>query len=526
MATDAPSAPTAGGILSTDEYQLTMAQLYFRNGLHERRARFEHFFRSYPDYGEHQAGYCITAGLEQFANWALTTRATPGDVDALRSHKSRSGDALFGDDFCEWFANLDFGELRIDAVPEGRVVHANTPITVVEGPLAVAQLVETSLLNRLNFPTLIATKASRVVEAGQGRPVLEFGMRRAATGDGADASARAAIVGGAASTSNAAVGYRLGITPAGTHAHSMVQLFMALGGGELAAFEAYADSYPDDCLLLVDTIDTLGSGVPNAIRVFERLRRKGHEPVGIRLDSGDLAYLAVEASRMLDDAGFPDAVIVLSSQLDELTIWQIIAQITFESRRAGLDADHIVGRLVFGVGSRLAASDGDPILDGVYKLVAIDEGGSWRPAMKLSDTPAKVLNPGVKRLWRLYDARGRATADVLSEADETLTPGAELRLHHHAQAEIHRTLAAGRITRAEELLVPVIDHGRLVYPGGPEALADIGAARQRRHDDVDALDPGVRRLVNPHVYHVSITDRLLATKLRLIESIAVGSAPA
>ncbi|HEX7097545.1 MAG TPA: nicotinate phosphoribosyltransferase [Acidimicrobiales bacterium] len=519
------ASPRMGGILSTDEYQLTMAQLYFRFGLHERRVRFEHFFRSYPDYGEHQAGYCIAAGLEQFAEWALSTRATRGDVDALRTHRRRSGEPLFHDDFLDWFAGVGFDALRVEAVPEGRVVHANTPITVVEGPLAVAQLVETPLLNRLNFPTLIATKASRVVEAGQRRPVLEFGMRRAASGEGADVAARAAIVGGAASTSNAAVGYRLGITPAGTHAHSMVQLFMALGGGELAAFEAYADAYPDDCLLLVDTVDTLGSGVPNAIRVFEKLRRNGHKPVGIRLDSGDLAYLAVEASKMLDAAGFPDATIVLSSQLDELTVWQIVAQITLEARRAGLDPDHIVGRLVFGVGSRLVASDGDPILDGVYKLVAVEDKGEWLPAMKISDTPAKVLNPGAKRLWRVYDSRGRATADVLSEADEQLVPGTDLSLHHHAQVDISRTLPSNAWTRAEELLVPVIDGGRLVYPGGREGLADIEAARQRRHDDVDALHPGVRRLVNPHVYHVSITDKLFATKMRLIEQIGASSVP-
>ncbi len=285
-------------------------------------------------------------------------------------------------------------------------MHPNTPISVVEGELAAAQLIETPLLNQLNFATLIATKAARVVEASHGRPVLEFGMRRAAAA-GADTASRAAIVGGAASTSNSAVGYELGLTPAGTHAHSMVQLFIALGEGEGAAFDAYADVYPDDTLLLVDTVDTMGSGVPNAIATFERLRRRGHVPVGIRLDSGDLAFLAVEAARELDRAGFPDTVIVLSSQLDELTIWQITAQIAVEARRHGMDPDAVIGRLVFGVGSRLATSHGDPSLDGVFKLVAVDDGaGTWRPAMKRSDSPAKVLNPGAKRLWRVYDERG------------------------------------------------------------------------------------------------------------------------
>ena len=495
-----------------------MAQLYFRAGLHERRARFEHFFRSYPDYGDHQAGYCIAAGLAPFVEWMTTVHVTPTDIELLAAHRGRAGEPLFTPDFRRWFGELDFSVLRLDAVPEGRVVHPNTPITVVDGPLAAAQLIETALLNQLNFSTLIATKASRTVEASRGRPVLEFGMRRAAAA-GADAASRAALVGGAASTSNAAVAYAVGVPPAGTHAHSMVQLFLALGEGERAAFEAYADCYPDDCLLLVDTVDTLESGVPNAIAVFEQLRRRGHAPVGIRLDSGDLAYLAVQASRALDTAGFPDAVIVLSSQLDELTIWQIVAQIADEARRAGVDPDGVVDRLVMGVGSRLATSDGDPSLDGVYKLVAVDEDGIWRPAMKVSDSPAKVLNPGIKRLWRLYDDRGRATADVISSADEQLGPGREIVLHHHAWLDVSRTLPAAAWTRAEELPVPVLDEGVLVYPGGEAALADLPAARERRAVDVEALDPGVRRLVRPHVYHVSITDAVHELKRQLIATL-------
>jgi nicotinate phosphoribosyltransferase len=498
--------PVGRGILSTDEYQLTMAQLYWRVGMHERMVRFEHFFRSYPDYGDHQAGYCIAAGLAPFLDRVAATRVTPADVDALRQHRGRAGEQLFADDFCAWFADASFDDLTVHAVPEGRVVHPNTPITVVEGPLATAQLVETLLLNQLNYATLIATKASRVVEASQGRPVLEFGMRRA-PGDGADAASRSALVGGASATSNAAVGYRLGVAPAGTHAHSMVQLFLALGDGELAAFEAYADLYPDDCLLLVDTIDTLASGVPNAIRVFERLRRDGHRPVGIRLDSGDLAYLAVQSSLELDHAGFTEPVIVLSSQLDELTIWQIIEQIRTEARTAGTDPDRVVGRLVLGVGSRLATSHGDPSLDGVYKLVAVEDDGVWRPAMKRSDSPAKVLNPGRKRLWRLYDRRGRATADVMSALHETIAPGSDLVLHHHARPDVSRVLPAADWIRAEELLVPAAS--------GDDA-GELARARRRRDDDVAALDPGVRRLVNPHVYHVSVTEELHRAKQALL----------
>ncbi len=505
--------------MSTDAYQLTMAQLYFRYGLHERPVHFEHFFRSYPDYGDHQAGYCVAAGLAPFVDWVTTTQATAVDVDALRSHRSRSGERLFSEDFCTWFSSADFAGLAMSAVPEGRVVHPNTPITVVEGPLALAQILETPLLNRLNFATLIATKAARVTEATRGRPVLEFGMRRAAA-EGADAASRAAIVGGAATTSNAAVGYELGVTPAGTHAHSMVQVFLALGEGEQAAFDAYAEVYPDDTVLLVDTVDTLDSGIPNAIATFERLRRAGHRPVGIRLDSGDLAFLAVQAARELDSAGFPDAVIVLSSQLDELTIWQIVAQIADEARRNGADPDAVIGRLVFGVGSRLASSAGDPSLDGVYKLVAVEDRGTWLPAMKRSDSPVKVLNPGRKRLWRVYDDRQRATADVLSTVDEMLTPGADLHLHHHARPDVSRTIAADRWSRADEVLVPVLDGRGLAYAGGPEALADLTAAAKRRDDDIEALDPGVRRLVRPHTYHVSITGEVFDLKRRLLSDLA------
>jgi nicotinate phosphoribosyltransferase len=496
------------GVLSTDAYQLTMAQLYLRTGLHERPVRFEHFFRSYPDYGEHQAGYCVAAGLGPFAEWVTSVHARPVDVDALRGHRGRRGEPLFDEAFCAWFSGVDFGGLRIDAVPEGRVVHPNTPITVVEGPLAGAQLLETPLLNQLNFATLIATKAARVVEAARGRPVLEFGMRRGPA-EGADVGSRASVVGGAVTTSNSAVAYELGLTPAGTHAHSMVQLFLALGGGEDGAFDAYADVYPDDTLLLVDTVDTLGSGVPNAITTFEKLRRAGHEPVGIRLDSGDLAYLAVEAARELDKAGFPDTVIVLSSQLDELTIWQIMSQIASEARRAGVDADAVIDRLVLGVGSRLATSDGDPSLDGVFKLVAVGDGNAgWVPAMKRSDSPVKVLNPGVKRLWRAYDERGVATADVLSTAEESLRPG-PIHLHHHARPDVGREVVVGAV---DELLVRVVDDGRVVLDGA----GDVPAAAARRVDDVERLDPGVRRLVRPHTYHVSITDDVYALKTRLL----------
>jgi nicotinate phosphoribosyltransferase len=296
----------------------------------------------------------------------------------------------------------------------------------------------------------------------------------------------------------------------------MIQVFMAVAGGELEAFRAYADVYPDDCLLLVDTIDTLESGVPNAIRVFERLRREGHRPVGIRLDSGDLAHLAVRSAAMLDAAGFEDASIVLSSQLDELTIWQIRLQIADEASRYGVDADRLLRRLVYGVGSRMATSDGDPSLDGVYKVVAVEEAGEWVPAIKISNTPAKTVNPGAKRLWRVYDDRGRASADLMAlpEDDLSVRP---LELVHPTLPGVHRVLPAARVSRVESLLEQVVAGGRRVGERG-----GVTEARDRRVSDIERLDPGVRRLVNPHTYHVSVTPSLLAMKRQLIERFGPG----
>ncbi len=506
---------TAEGILFTDQYQLAMAQLYFRAGLAERDARFEHLFRRYPDYGQHQAGYCISAGLTWFSQWMREARFDDKSLAHLAAHRTEGGHKVFGDDFLAWLADVgDLSALRIEAIPEGRVVHANVPLTVVEGPLALAQIVETSLLNHINFQTLIATKASRVVEAARGRPVLEFGMRRAPD-RGATAASRASLVGGADFSSNVGMSHAVGFPPKGTHAHSMVQVFMALGEGELGAFRAYADIYPDECILLVDTINTLDSGLPNAIRVFEELEARGHRPRGIRLDSGDLAHLAVQSARILDKAGFGYVSIVISSGLDEITIWQILNQIVVEAARNGIDAESVLDRLVFGVGTKMATSEGDPSLDGVYKLVAVEEAGEWRPAIKLSDTPAKVVNPGRKEVVRVYDERGSATADVMCQRGEELVP--PLFLHHPTEPGVARTLEAGGISSLESLLVEV----------DPQAVVDereaVEEARERRVADLDRLDPGVRRLVNPHVYHVSLSQESHDLKQSVLAGMRSGS---
>lgn len=509
----------AEGILFTDMYQLTMAHLYFRMGLHEKQARFDHFFRSYPDYGNHEAGYCINAGLEWLLDWMAQTHVTDADIDFLRHQTGQTGTRLFADDFLNWLRqNGNFQAITMRAIPEGRVVHPNVPITAVQGPLAIAQILETPLLNLLNYPTLIATRAARIHQAGRSKLLLEFGMRRGHE-RGVLAGARAALIGGADFTSNTGLSQVMGLPPKGTHAHSMVQLFMALGEGELSAFQAYADIYPDDCLLLVDTINTLESGLPNAIKVFEKLRQKGHQPIGIRLDSGDLAYLAVRAAGILNDAGFPDTSIVLSNQLDEMTLLQILSQIAEEAPRYNLDADDVINRLVFGVGTSLITSAGDSALDGVYKLVATEtDHDGWVPAIKISETPVKTPNPGHKQAWRIYDERGQATADLLSLFDEDVAHERPLHLHHPSEPGISRTLTANHISNIEPLLVPILNEGQLVYDIPP-----LETLRQRRQADLERLDSGVRRLLNPHIYHVSLTPALWQLKQDLIKKFKMGS---
>lgn len=504
---------SAEGILFTDMYQLTMAQLYYRVGMHEKLVQFDHFFRDYPDYGSHKAGYCISAGLEWLIRWMQEVRFGEVEIDYLRSLSNPEGERIFADDFLKWLSeNGNFNGISLRAVPEGRVVHPDVSMTVVRGPLAMAQILETPLLNKLNYQTLIATKAARVREIGRGQLLLEFGVRRAHD-RGANAGARAALIGGADYSSNVGASGLLGYPPKGTHAHSMVQLFIALGMGELDAFQAYADVYPDDCLLLVDTIDTLESGVPNAIKVFEGLRRRGHKPVGIRLDSGDLAYLSIQAAKEFDAAGFPEVSIVLSNDLDELVIWQVITQIMQEAPRYGVEADQLLKRLVFGVGTRMITSWGEPALGGVYKLVAVCDQNEWKPAIKISESRSKTPNPGFKRIWRLYDQRGKATADLMSLEDEDVRDADTLVLHHPSDHTKFRVMRKGELSNIELLLEDILRDGELVYQ-----FPSIDAIRERRKSDVKRLDDGVRRIMNPHIYHVSLTQGLWDLKLSLIES--------
>ncbi len=505
--------------LFTDFYELTMAQLYFKTGLHQQRAQFDFLYRSNPDYGGHQAGYCILAGIEPLCKWISSTRFTSSDIEHLKSHRSSSGRPLFDQTFLNWLNDKPLiDSLDLHSIKEGRVIHPNEPVIIVKGDLVQCQILESALLNTINYQTLVATKASRIREVGGERTLIEFGMRRAHS-QAADAGTRAALIGGAHFSSNTAVSYDLGVPPKGTLAHSMIQVFLALGEGELAAFEAYAHLYPDDCLLLVDTINTLESGVPNAIRVFEKLRAAGHKPAGIRLDSGDLAHLAVRSTAMLDEAGFTDTKIVLSNNIDELVLMQIFQQIREEAPRWGVKEESVLNKITFGVGTRLITSEGHSALDGVYKLTALEKDGSWKPALKISDSPEKVITPGEKQVWRLYDKRGIATADLVCEGHEDPQKGdASLLLRHPSNPEIARRIQRSDLSEMEPLHFAQIEKGSISAD-----FPDIAALRKRRDYDLAKLDTGVRRIINPHIYQVFLSDRLWEKKAKLIKALNEGS---
>jgi nicotinate phosphoribosyltransferase len=507
------------GILMTDQYQLTMAQLYFRQGLHLMPAQFEYFYRNNPSYGSHQAGYTILAGTGSLLEWMAEERFTETEIACLRGQTGRSGKPLFHRDFLDWLLQEgNFARIRIQGLQEGRVAHPGVPLLTVQGPFAMAQILETSLLNHMNYQTLIATRAARMRLAAAGRPIIEFGLRRA-QGYGGNPGVRGALVGGVDASSNVGISHALGFDPKGTHAHSMVQAFAALGAGEIGAFRAYAETYPDDCLLLVDTVNTLESGIPNAIRVFEELRRKGHRPVGIRLDSGDLAYLTLKAAQALDQAGFADTTILLSNQLDEMVIWQILSQVRTDAPKYGLKPEDVANRLVFGVGTALITSQGAAALDGVYKLTAVQDQGKWQPAIKISETPGKTINPGTKQIWRLYDKRDKAVCDVLAIEDERLDEAPEQHLHHPVDFHIQRTLKRQELSRVERLCIDLPRHG----PDSP--LEDtIAQMRSRRDHDLERLDDGVKRMVNPHRYHVSLTRVLWELKQKLVRERSFSAA--
>ncbi len=466
--------------LMTDLYQLTMMYGYFKHSMQRNVAVFDLFFRQTRP----NTAYAIMAGLETAVEYIKNLRFEEDDIIYLRSLN------LFDESFFAYLRTFRFtGEIY--AMPEGTVVFPYEPLVRVKAPIIEAQLLETALLNIINYQTLIATKASRVVYAANGDPVLEFGLRRAQGPDAGIYGARAAIIGGCSSTSNVLTGKLYDIPVKGTHAHSWVMSFPT----ELDSFRAYAAIFPDTCLLLVDTYDTLRSGVPNAITVFKELREKGYEPVGIRLDSGDLAYLSKKSRELLDEAGFEKARIYASGDLDETVIRDLKAQ--------GACID------VWGVGTRLITSDDHPALGGVYKMSAEVVNGELIAKIKRSDNPAKVTNPGYKKVYRLYrNKNGKAIADLMTLADETIDTERPLLLFDPEQT--WKTMTVTDFT-ARELLIPVFVGGELVYD-----LPDIHAIQAYAQKELASMWEEYKRLLNPHTYKVDLSNKLYDLKQRLL----------
>ncbi len=464
--------------MMTDLYQLTMMYGYFKHGMTKNQAVFDLFFRERDSFS-----YAVMAGTESAIEYINGLRFTEEDITYLRSL------SLFDEAFLSMLRELRFtGEIY--GMKEGTVVFPYEPLLRVKAPIMEAQLVETALLNLVNHQTLIATKASRVVNAAHGDDVLEFGLRRAQGPDAGIYGARAAMVGGCSATSNVLAGQLYGVDLKGTHAHSWVMSFPS----ELEAFRAYAETFPDSCMLLVDTYDTLRSGVPNAITVFDELRAKGHKPVGIRLDSGDLAYLSKRARTMLDRAGHTDAKIFASGDLDETVIRDLKAQ--------GARID------VWGVGTKLITSLDCPALGGVYKMAAEVVNGEMVPKIKLSEKAIKMTNPGYKKVLRLYTKCGMALADLIALEGEEIDAAKPLRIYHPEQSYKSKVL---RDFTVRELLVPLFIDGKQVYE-----LPTLEEIRAYGREELRSFWEEYRRLLNPHVYKVDMSDGLYDLKQKLI----------
>jgi len=469
--------------LLTDLYQLTMAYGYWKSGRRDTQAVFNLFFRRPPFAG----GYTVACGLGRVIDFVEHFHFAPEDREYLATLEGSDGEPLFDSAFLD-----DLGRMRlecdIDAVPEGTVVFPQEPLVRVRGSLIQCQVLETPLLNLINFETLIATKAARIVQAARGEPVLEFGLRRAQGVDGGLTASRAAYVGGVASTSNVLAGRLYGIPVGGTHAHSWVMSF----DDEPEAFAAYADAMPNNCVFLVDTYDTL-QGVRNAVEAGKRLRERGHEMIGIRLDSGDLAYLSIEARKILDEGGFPGARIVASNDLDEY----IIASLKQQGAKIGL----------WGVGTRLATGGDQPALGGVYKLSAIKERGSeWQYKLKLSEQAIKVSTPGILQVRRYLEG-GEFVADAIYD-EESGMPESSMMIDPLDPTRRKQLPAAPSWS---DLLEPIFRGGQ-----GVSEPQTAEQARQRCRSQLGQLHSGVKRFVNPHVYPVGLEAGLFEIKQRLM----------
>ena len=466
-----------------DFYELTMSNGYFVNGYKDRITYFDVFYRKCPDGG----GFAIAAGLEQIVEYIQNLHFGPEDIEYLR------GRNIFGEEFLEYLENFKFtGDIW--AVPEGTPIFPKEPILTVRAPAIEAQLIETYLLLCINHQSLIATKTNRVVRAAQGRTVLEFGSRRAQGPDAAILGARAAYIGGCHGTACVIADQLYGVKAGGTMAHAWVQMF----DSEYEAFKTYCELYPDNPTLLVDTYNTLKSGVPNAIRVFnEVLKPLGKTKCGIRLDSGDMAYLSQKARKMLDDAGWTECQISVSNSLDEYIIQDILRQ--------GAQID------MFGVGERLITARSEPVFGGVYKLVAVeDKEGEIVPKIKISENVGKITNPHFKKLYRFYgNDNGKAIADYLCVYDEVVDDSGEMEIFDPEATWKRKTVYN---FTAKELQVPIFVKGELVYQCPP-----LNEVRAYCMEQVDNLWDEVKRFDNPHTYYVDLSQKLWDIKYDLLE---------
>ena len=470
--------------LLTDLYQLTMAYGYWKLGRADQEAVFHLFFRKSPFNG----GYALTAGLSHVVDMLSGFTFDQSDIDYLATLTGNDGKALFEEEFLTYLKDLEF-TCDVDAIPEGTVVFANEPLIRIKGPILQAQILETALLNVVNFQTLIATKSARICTAAGDDAVLEFGLRRAQGIDGSLSASRAAYIGGCSTTSNILAGKLYGIPVKGTHAHSWVMSF----DEELEAFKGYAAAMPNNCVFLVDTYNTL-DGVRNAIKAGRALRERGHEMVGIRLDSGDLAYLSIEARKLLDDAGFEKATIVASNDLDESIIQDL--------KQQGATI------AVWGVGTKLVTAHDQPALGGVYKLGATrNDDDTWSHRVKLSEQAIKTSIPGILQVRRYEDEHG-CIADMIY--DELTGVNDTHALIDPKDPTRHKRVPAE--AKYRELLVPVSRKGKIVYE-----TETLEAIRDRAQDELAKLHPGMRRLMNPHEYPVGLELELNALRNRMID---------
>ncbi len=468
--------------LLTDFYELTMANGYFEHGLKDEIAYFDMFFRRVPDNG----GFAIMAGLEQVIDYFDNLKFSNEDIDYLRSKN------IFSEDFLNYLKEFKF-ECDVWAIPEGTPIFPHEPIITVKGPIIQAQFIETMILLTINHQSLIATKANRIVRAAQGRAVMEFGSRRAQGYSGAIYGARAAYIAGCCGTACTISDRDDNIPALGTMAHSWVQLF----DSEYEAFKAYAETYPDSCTLLVDTYNVLKSGVPNAIKVFnEVLKPLNKRPKGIRIDSGDIAYLSKKARIMLDEAGYSDCKITASNSLDEYIIRDTLLQ------GAKIDS--------FGVGERLITSKSEPVFGGVYKLAAVEKNGKIIPKIKISENTEKITNPGFKKVYRLFsNESGEAIADVITVFDETINTEKPYEIFDSEHTWKRKMISNFSV---EQLTVQIYDKGKKIYTS-----PDVHEIKEHCKKEVDRLWDEVKRFEFPHKYYVDLSPKLWDMKDELLK---------